>query len=173
MRASTYSRILAVETSRNSVRFTQNNSNKIAQSNSNKIAQSDLCYSSLFPYYAWHVRAVPLYIWSRMRWKHVRKRFLRRFAKSLNVSGQRRVGRRGLKHAFWNGPKKGPDVPGRNTNLVNTKHSSVAESIISCWDRADCDFCIARWRSFWNNGQQIRIVGITNPEWVYDGNCRG
>lgn len=28
--------------------------------------------------------------------------------------------------------------------LVKTKHNSVAESIVSCCESADCDFCIAR-----------------------------
>ena len=32
--------------------------------------------------------------------------------------------------------------------LVKTKHRSVAERIINCWERADWDFCMARWRSF-------------------------
>lgn len=31
-----------------------------------------------------------------------------------------------------------------STYLVKTKHKSVAESIVSCCDKADCDFCIAR-----------------------------
>lgn len=32
--------------------------------------------------------------------------------------------------------------------LVKTKHSSVADRIVNCCDSADCDFCIARCRSF-------------------------
>lgn len=33
-------------------------------------------------------------------------------------------------------------------NLVNTRQRRVAERIMSCCDRADWDFCMARWRSF-------------------------
>jgi hypothetical protein len=44
----------------------------------------------------------------------------------------------------------------RNTNLVNTKHSRVADSIINCCDNADCDFCMARCRSFWKCMQNRR-----------------
>lgn len=33
--------------------------------------------------------------------------------------------------------------------LVNTKHNNVADNIVNCCDNADCDFCIARCRSFW------------------------
>lgn len=32
--------------------------------------------------------------------------------------------------------------------LVKTKHNSVADRMVSCCDSADCDFCIARCRSF-------------------------
>lgn len=35
-----------------------------------------------------------------------------------------------------------------NTYLVNTRHKSVADSIVNCCDRADWDFCMARCRSF-------------------------
>lgn len=37
--------------------------------------------------------------------------------------------------------------------LVKTRHKSVADRIISCCDRADCDFCIALWRSFWKRSK--------------------
>lgn len=32
--------------------------------------------------------------------------------------------------------------------LVKTRHSNVTHNIISCCDNADCDFCIARCKSF-------------------------
>lgn len=39
------------------------------------------------------------------------------------------------------------------TYLVNTRHNNVADKIVNCCDKADWDFCIALWRSFWNRNR--------------------
>lgn len=44
---------------------------------------------------------------------------------------------------------------GNNTYLINTRHKSVTHKIISCWARADWDFCITRCRSFCKMNRKI------------------
>lgn len=51
------------------------------------------------------------------------------------------------------------------TYLVKTRHNSVALRIISCWLRADWDFCIARCKSFWIN-KKIKIKKISNKKFI-------
>lgn len=42
--------------------------------------------------------------------------------------------------------------------LVKTKHSSVAERMVSCCESADCDFCIARCKSFCGKRREERKI---------------
>lgn len=60
-----------------------------------------------------------------------------------------------VKHAFnfiflwlYNRTERGGEI--HATHLVKTKHNNVADNIVSCCDKADCDFCMARCKSFWN-----------------------
>lgn len=72
-----------------------------------------------------------------------------------------------------NDNNSGTESGHNNTYLVKTRHNSVADRMVNCWDNADWDFCIALWRSFW----EWKMVGkmalietrhprVSIPEWM-------